>query len=398
MLAWLIPFVAFCMPLDSLPSPISELNLQRTQYFPHFNAASQNLYMTIRKAAKSDEELFVAHWNGLHFDAPAPIDAINRENNEGTPSLSQDGKTIYFSACEYPNSFGGCDLYESQKMGETWSKPKNLGFLINSHEWEGQPHISPDGKKLYFSSDRLGGFGKRDIWVSEKDDQGRWNTPKNAGNLINSSEDEQGPYILENKSVFIFSSSKTGGKGGLDYYQTRYPFVTGEQPVPLNLLNTSSHDAGISVGSEMDTYLISRKSTESERELDIARVWISPEVWLKAPIKRIQFDSLRFESIQFSNNAWNLSHPIPDCLSQLADYLKENPKQSIDIQGHTDDIGNASNNQILSEKRALAVKMHLIKLGISADRIQTHGLGNTVPKEKLNRQVNRRIEIRLISN
>ena len=398
MLAWLIPFVAYCMPLDSLPSPISELNLQRTQYFPHFNAASQNLYMTIRKAAKSDEELFVAHWNGQHFDAPAPIDAINRENNEGTPSLSQDGKTIYFSACEYPNSFGGCDLYESQKMGETWSKPKNLGFLINSHEWEGQPHISPDGKKLYFSSDRLGGFGKRDIWVSEKDDQGRWNTPKNAGNLINSSEDEQGPYILENKSVFIFSSSKTGGKGGLDYYQTRYPFVTGEQPEPLNLLNTSSHDAGISVGSEMDTYLISRKSTESERELDIVRVWISPEVWLKAPIKRIQFDSLRFEAIQFSNNAWNLSHPIPDCLAQLADYLKENPKQSIDIQGHTDDIGNASNNQILSEKRALAVKLHLINLGISADRIQTHGLGNTAPKEKLNRQVNRRIEIRLISN
>lgn len=398
MLAWLIPFVAFCMPMDSLPSPITELNLQRTQYFPHFNAASQDLYLTIRKAAKSDEELFIAHWNGQHFDAPVPLDALNRENNEGTPSITQDGKTIYFSACEYPNSFGGCDLYESQKMGETWSKPKNLGFLINSHEWEGQPHISPDGTKLYFSSDRLGGFGKRDIWVSEKDDQGRWNTPKNVGNLINSSEDEQGPYILANKSIFIYSSSKSGGKGGLDYYQTRYPIMVGQQSEPLNQLNTSSHDAGISVGPEINSYLISRKSNASERELDIARVWISPEIWLKEPIKRIQFDSLRFESIQFANNAWNLSNPIPDCLPKLATYLLENPKQSIDIQGHTDDIGNASNNQILSEKRALAVKMHLIKLGISADRIQTHGLGNTVPKEKFNRQVNRRIEIRLISN
>ena len=398
MLAWLIPFIAFCMPLDSLPSPITELNLQRTQYFPHFNAASQDLYLTIRKAIKSDEELFVSHWNGQHFEAPIPLDVLNRENNEGTPSVTQDGKTIYFSACEYPNSFGGCDLYESQKIGETWSKPKNLGFLINSHEWEGQPHISPDGAKLYFSSDRLGGYGKRDIWVSEKDDQGRWNIPKNAGNLINSSEDEQGPYILANKSVFIYSSSKTGGKGGLDYYQTRYPILIGEQPEPLNQLNTSSHDAGISVAPEMDSYLISRKSTASERELDIARVWISPEIWLKAPIKRIQFDSLRFEAIQFANNAWNLANPIPDCLAKLATYLQENPNQSIDIQGHTDDIGNASSNQILSEKRALAVKMHLIKLGISADRIQTHGLGNTVPKEKSNRQVNRRIEIRLVSN
>lgn len=398
MLAWLIPFVAFCMPLDSLPSPITELNLQRTQYFPHFNAASQNLYLTIRKAVKSDEELFVAHWNGRHFEAPAPIDAINRENNEGTPSLTKDGKTLYFSACEYPNSFGGCDLYESQRIGDSWTKPKNLGFLINSHEWEGQPHISPDGKQLYFSSDRLGGYGKRDIWVSKKDDQGRWNTPKNVGNLINSNEDEQGPYILANKSVFLFSSSKSGGKGGLDYYQTRYPIIAGESPEALQILNTSSQDAGISMGPEIDSYFISRKSTEPERELDIARIYISPEIWLKAPVKRIQFDSLSFEAIQFANNAWNLTEPIPDCLAKLANYLQENPSQSIDIQGHTDDIGNASSNQILSEKRALAVKMHLIKLGIAADRIFTQGMGNTVPKEKLNRQMNRRIEIRLRSN
>jgi 2-succinyl-5-enolpyruvyl-6-hydroxy-3-cyclohexene-1-carboxylate synthase len=76
-------------------------------------------------------------------------------------------------------------------------------------------------------------------------------------------------------------------------------------------------------------------------------------------------------------------------------FLQENPAQFIAIEGHTDDIGNAANNQILSEKRALAVKMQLIKLGIDADRIQTRGLGNTVPNEKLNRQKNRRIEIKL---
>jgi outer membrane protein OmpA-like peptidoglycan-associated protein len=395
MLAWLIPFLAFTMPLDSLPSPITELNLHRTQYFPQYHAASQNLYLTVRKGAKTDEELFVAHWNGQHFDAPAPIEAINRENNEGTPSISQDGKTLYFSACEYPQSFGGCDLYESQWVNQGWSKPKNLGFLINSHEWEGQPHISPDGSKLYFSSDRLGGFGKRDIWVSEKDEQGRWNTPKNVGNLINSNEDEQGPYILADKSIFLFSSSKAGGKGGLDYYQTRYPFVLGEKPEAMQALNTSSHDAGISQGPEANSFFISRKSTEPERELDIARVTINPESWLKTPVKRIQFDSLRFETIQFANNAWNLTEPMPDCLQKLATYLSENPSQLIDIEGHTDDIGNAANNQILSEKRALAVKMQLIKLGIAADRIQTRGLGNTVPIEKLNRQKNRRIEIKL---
>jgi outer membrane protein OmpA-like peptidoglycan-associated protein len=164
------------------------------------------------------------------------------------------------------------------------------------------------------------------------------------------------------------------------------------------VLNTSSHDAGISIGPEVNSYFISRKSLVTERELDIARVWISPETWLKAKVKRIEFDSLNFEVIQFANNAWNLTEPIPDCLAKLATYLQENPSQSIDIQGHTDDIGNASSNQILSEKRALAVKIYLIKLGISSDRIQTQGMGNTVPKEKLNRQMNRRIEIRLRLN
>jgi outer membrane protein OmpA-like peptidoglycan-associated protein len=395
MLAWLIPLLAFTMPLDSLPLPITELNLHRTQYFPQYHAASQNLYLTVRKAAKSDEELFMAHWNGQHFDAPAPIETINRENNEGTPSISQDGKTLYFSACEYPQSFGGCDLYESKWVNQAWSKPQNLGFLINSHEWEGQPHISPDGSKLYFSSDRLGGFGKRDIWVSEKDAQGRWNTPKNVGNLINSAEDEQGPTILADKSIFLFSSSKAGGKGGLDYYQTRFPLRSGEQPEALRQVNTVSHDAGISQGPEVNAYFISRKSTEPERELDIARIYIAPETWLKPPVMRIQFDSLRFESIQFDNNAWNLTDPIPECIAKLATYLHENPAQLIAIEGHTDDLGNATNNQILSEKRALAVKMQLIKQGVSADRIQTKGLGNTVPKEKLNRQQNRRIEIKL---
>ncbi len=395
MLAWLIPFVAFSMPVDSLPSPISELNLLRSQYFSQYHQASQTLFFTARKVAKSDEELMMAHWNGTNFDPPTPMSVLNKENNEGTPSITQDGKTLYFSACEYPNSFGGCDLYESQWIGGTWSKAKNLGFLINSHEWEGQPHISPDGSKLYFSSDRLGGFGKRDLWVSEKDDQGRWNTPKNLGNQINSAEDEQGPYILANKSIFIFSSSKSGGKGGLDYFQTRFPLNPAESPHALNLLNTSSHDAGFSIGPVADTYIISRKSRASERELDITSVWLSPEIWLKAPIKRIQFDSLHFETIQFANNAWSLTDPNPECLVKLATYLQENPAQSIDIEGHTDDIGNAADNQILSEKRALAVKIHLIKLGISADRMQTKGLGNSVPKEKLNRQLNRRIEIKL---
>jgi outer membrane protein OmpA-like peptidoglycan-associated protein len=396
MLAWLIPHIALCFPQDSLPLASTELNIHRSQYFPQYHVDSQNLYMTIRKAEKSDEDIVVAHWNGQHFDTPTPIESINGDNNEGTPSITQDGKTLYFSACDYPKSFGGCDLYESQRINETWTKPKNLGFLINSHEWEGQPHISPDGKKLYFSSDRLGGFGKRDIWVSEKDDQNRWATPQNLGKQINSKEDEQGPFVLADKAIFLFSSSKNGGKGGLDYYQTRYPIEANESTQPLDALNTAQHDAGFSLGITPSSYFISRKSTEKSQDFEVLRVWLADSTWLAKKVQRIYFDSLRFETIQFATNAWNLTDPVPDCLIQLVQYLRENATQSIEIQGHTDDVGNEVSNQILSEKRALAIKMYLLKSNIAADRIQTRGFGNTAPKEKLNRQVNRRIEIRLL--
>ncbi|MFM6938473.1 MAG: hypothetical protein ACKOXH_12450, partial [Aquirufa sp.] len=115
MLAWLIPFLTLFEPSDSLAvvSVDPVINAYRTQYFPQFLPNQQKLYFTVRKEMNSDEEIYYANWKDGHFETALPISELNQENNEGTPTFSADGLHMIFSGCEYPNSFGGCDLYET---------------------------------------------------------------------------------------------------------------------------------------------------------------------------------------------------------------------------------------------------------------------------------------------
>lgn len=394
MLAWLVPFIALFAPNDSLLAlkPVTELNQWKTQYFPQYNPNTQNIFFTVRKTAKSDEDLYMAHWNGISFDFPMPINELNQENNEGTPSISKDGETMVFSGCDYPQSFGGCDLFETHFSDGSWSRPKNMGFRINSHDWEGQPHLTASGDSLFFASDRPGGKGKRDIWLARKDGQGIWQFPLNLGDLINTSEDEQGPYTLPNRGIFLFSSNQKGGHGGLDFYQSLFTQGQFNRPKNLHMLNSVNHDAGISLGKSANAYYLSRTMEGNTHDLGIVHVIIPDSIW----IKNLQtFEEIKFEDIQFESNAWNLPIQIPSSLLKLQSYLQQNPERTIRIEGHSDDLGQEAFNKTLSEKRALAIKLYLINVGIDAKRIQSDGFGTSRTKSKLNRTLNRRIEIKL---
>ncbi|CAM3483282.1 OmpA family protein [Aquirufa ecclesiirivi] len=410
--AWIFSFSLWGLSSDSLTSaPITELNLQKAQYFPHYSPARKEIFFTSR-GNQSDEELQVATWNGEKFIQPQAITSLNQDTNEGTATLSQDGNTLIFSGCEYRNSFGGCDLYESNWVNGGWTKPRNLGILINSHDWEGQPYLSQDGKKLYFSSDRPGGQGKRDLWMSEKDAQGRWKMAKNLGAPINSPSDEQGPYYLEKRDVLLFSSDKKGGKGGLDYYQSL--FESGQWTVPKNVLelNSSGNEAGICLGINENEYFISRNKVGQVTEEELHRIIIPHSIWLEKKViaiqvepkvievPKIKFQDVSFDDIQFASNQWTIPTPIPTSLIKLVKFLNENPQQKIEIRGHTDEVGQAKSNQILSEKRANTIKTYLVNQGIDASRILTKGLSFLKPKIATNqteaRKWNRRIEIVLL--
>jgi outer membrane protein OmpA-like peptidoglycan-associated protein len=396
MLAWLIPFLTLSEPVDTIPSvqvdPI--INSYRTQYFPQFLPNQQQMYFTVRKDQNSDEEIFMANWKDGQFEIPKPITELNQENNEGTPTFSSDGLYMIFSGCEYPNSFGGCDLYETRWIEGSWTKPKNLGFRVNSHDWEGQPHLSKDGKRLFFASDRPGGLGKRDLWLSNKNNLDQWEFPINLSETINSPEDEQGPYLLADKNRFIFSSNKKGGLGGLDFYQIEFP-VVGKTAKAIPSINTDYHDAGITPSEQPEYYYISRKLNKPQQDLGIVKVFIPDTLFEEKP-KVIALESIHFEDIEFPTNAWQLDS-IPQSLQLLATFLFQHPTKKVSIQGHTDEVGSEEKNLILSEKRALHIKMRLMELKISSERIQTRGFGNSQPKIKnptpTERKQNRRIEI-----
>lgn len=411
--AWIFSFGLWGLSVDSLKSvPITELNLQKAQYFPYYSNARKEIYFTTR-ADRADEELQVATWDGAKFINPLALTSINQDSNEGTSTLSQDGNTLIFSGCEYRNSFGGCDLYESYWLNNSWTKPRNLGILINSHDWEGQPYLSQDGKQLYFSSDRPGGQGKRDLWMSEKDAQGRWKMAINLGPQINSSADEQGPYYLEKREVLLFSSDRKGGLGGLDFYQSQ--LENGQWTIPMNIpeLNSSGNEAGICLGIQEYEYFISRNKAGQATEEELHRINIPNSIWLAkkvAPIQveavitkvpKIKFQDVSFDDIQFASNQWAIPYPIPSSLGKLVKFLNENSQQKIEIRGHTDEVGQAKANQILSEKRANAIKQYLVNQGIEASRIQTKGLSFLKPKvapiQAEARKQNRRIEIVLLS-
>ncbi len=396
MLAWLIPFLTLFEPVDTIQSvqvdPI--INSFRTQYFPQFLPNQQQMYFTVRKDQNSDEEIFVSNFKDGHFEAPRPITELNQENNEGTPTFSADGQYMIFSGCEYPNSFGGCDLYETRWVDGSWTKPKNLGFRVNSHDWEGQPYLSKDGKLLFFASDRPGGLGKRDLWLSTKNNQDQWEFPVNLGEAINSRDDEQGPHLLADKKRFIFSSNKKGGLGGLDFYQIEYP-TKGKIARSIPNINTDYHDAGITPSEEAQYYYISRKLNKPQQDLGIVKVFL-PDSLFEEKIKTIVLESIHFDDIEFPTNAWQLDS-IPHSLQLLAEYLNQHPEKKVNILGHTDEVGGSDKNLILSEKRALHIKLRLMELKIESDRIQTRGLGNSQPKIKnptaAERKQNRRIEI-----
>ncbi len=238
-------------PLEIHPSPLPQiLNAFPLQYFPVLTADEKTIIYTSREGVSfhDDENIMISekdaegNWEGPRSISPN----INSQFNEGTCTISADGRTLIFTNCEGRKSVGGCDLYITTKTGDDWSEPQNLGTAVNSRSWDSQPALSADGRTLYFVSDRGAGFGKRDIWMSQKDNSGRWLEAINLGAGINTREDEVSPFIHVNGTSLFFASKGYPGFGGFDLYKSEkkntiwtepknlgYPINTFEDQVSL---------------------------------------------------------------------------------------------------------------------------------------------------------------------
>lgn len=191
------------------------------------------------------------------WSTPVPVDVINTEFEEGTPSFSSDYKELYFTRCEAgKREKKGCMIMYSKKTGDTWSDPKNTGILPDSVV-AAHPSISKDGSTLYFVSDIAGGFGKKDIWKVTRAGGGAWSKPVNLGPDINTPGDELFPYERSDGTLY-FSSDGNIGMGGLDIFRAK-PQPDGKWLVQ-NLkppINSFADDFGIAFEDENEKGIFS---------------------------------------------------------------------------------------------------------------------------------------------
>ena len=147
------------VPFD--PQPLSSnINSSAPEYLPSITADGNTLIFTRRIGWQ--EDVYESTLENGEWKNATPITSINTEENEGSQYISADGQLLVFVKCSDRSGYGGCDLYFSEKTNGSWSKPKNMGQPINTKGWESQPSLSADGRLLYFASDREGGQGDRD--------------------------------------------------------------------------------------------------------------------------------------------------------------------------------------------------------------------------------------------
>lgn len=247
--------------LKAIQSPVGQaperlgapLNTFRFQYFPAVTADNRFLVYTARKTGESDEDIVVSRIekDGAFGDPQLISAAINSQFNEGAGTISGDGKTLVFASCDRPGAVGNCDLYISRRTGNNWSKPRNLGRNVNSVAWDSQPSLSADGRTLYFTSDRRGGVGQEDIYVTTLQDDGVWSVARNVGAPVNTTGKDMAPFIHASGSTLYYVSDGMVGMGGLDVYKANAD--AGKWGAPENLgypLNTFENESSLFISSD----------------------------------------------------------------------------------------------------------------------------------------------------
>ena len=347
--------------------------------------------------------------------------------------MSSDGNTIIFSS-NRKGGYGKTDLYETTFENNKWGAPKNLGANINSAEEEKSPFLHTDGKTLFFSSTNFPTLGGFDIFYSRKDSTGKWQKPINIGYPINTSTDEVSLFVSTDGKTAYFASNKLIGEGGWDIYgfslheaakPERVLFLKGDlydedgryakdieievKNITTQKITTIKVDKGSYVGAitleDNDDVLLSIKEEGyafySEYIDAEDSTYISPNT-LNIDLKQISAgSSFKIDNIYFATNSYEINQISEQVINEFINYLRVNKSIVIEINGYTDNVGSSSDNQVLSENRARAVYEHIVSNGIQKSRISFNGFGEDFPVDSNDteegRSKNRRTEFKVIS-
>jgi outer membrane protein OmpA-like peptidoglycan-associated protein len=389
-------------PIDVNAKNMGDLvNSSMTEYVNTITVDGKKLLFTRKIEAnqkRDQEDLFVFD---IVNNSASPL-PFNTSQNEGAITVSADGTMYVYAACDRVNSIGGCDLYIRQYSKENgWSKEYNLGENVNSNKWESQACFSPDGGYLYFISNRPGGFGKEDIWRSEITKEG-FMPAKNLGSSINTNQIEMSPFLHPDNLTLYFASEGHIGMGDDDLFVSRRANSQQQWDIPKNMcypINTHNSENSLIVASNGKTAYYTSDFSGFGKE-DIFQFDL-PEHLQAEPLEELELEIITqqvgeeviLKNVSFESNSYALEETSFVELDKLIAYLKKNPNLQIEIQGHTDDVGNEIENQRLSEQRANVVFEYLSpKVN---NTLRHKGFGESQPLGD-NRKINRRTSFVII--
>ena len=362
--------------------------------------------------------------------------SINSSIWESQPSIGSDNKTIIFSRGVDGNA-PPVALWQTTRMaGGKWEKPEKLPAHINVGGKVQTPFLHPDGQTLYFSADSLPGMGGSDIYFTRREPDGVWGKPQNLGFPINT-KGEEGMLIvsLDGRTAY-FASDRPGGKGGLDIYTFELPAFARPQPVTYAKAKVTNASTGYPLIAKVEFTdlktgkVFASSSTKSdgtflvclpagkEYALNVSKTnflffsdnfnlvenaTIDKPFLLNIELQPI--DTLTgasagkpvvLRNVFFETGSAALRSQSLTELDRLTKLLTESPKLKIQINGHTDNVGDDPINQTLSEARAKAVQDYLLTKGVAPERLRFKGFGESKPIESNDtlegRAINRRTE------
>ena len=354
------------------------------------------------------ELLFVSQWDSKQWTEPQLLTFVDfpEDVDPGAAFISADGKKLYLTGCGWSRD-SSCDIYVSELKDGQWGMPQRLKGSINTNSWESQPCVSSDGRELYFVSRRS---GNADIYCARRNADGTWGEPQNLGEPINTKGTEMAPFLHPDGRTLYFSSDKHIGMGGFDLFMS-HRGEDGQWQQPINLgfpINTQGDEINFFVAADGKTAFISSQREGGIGGYDIYTFELPEEIRSDSAnylatvdvVELAPGDAVVLQNIQFEFNSSALTEDSQVGIAMLTEFLQRNVDLKVELAGHTDNVGSDSYNLRLSTERAEMVRNALIANGIDASRLIAKGYGASQPvapnDTEENRALNRRTEMIII--
>ncbi len=380
------------------------------------------------------------HWTELKNLGPN----VNTDDGwEAQPSLSKDGKTLIFASAREGSE--GIDIYQTTRLPNgNWAPAERIPEPISTPENDKTPFFHSDSKTLYYASEGHLNHGGYDVFYAKMGEDGKWQEPINLGYPINSSGDEHGFVVSTDGQHVYFTSNKIDGKNKTALNIYSFPLYKEARPEQVIMVKGSVKDENGKAPSgavvevknpetnEKETFKVDSISGDYTAIVTVPtknaeKVASKLVVNIKSPDKAFESFSVstdtvgqgfkinkeievktikvgspyRINDIYYSTNSADITVDSKLILDEFAEWLIDNPTVTIAIHGHTDNVGDASSNMVLSTDRAFSVKQYIEKKGVNGKRLKFKGYGEEKPvasnATQSGRNLNRRTEFIILS-